>query len=414
MNNNICIFITSEFPYGYGEKFIETEISFLSNSFDKVLIFSLFAKKNENRTRNINMNVESYPLNISIGKSKYLKYIIKGIFSKKRIATKTDEDANSLKKRIICLYGKGRSEASFQNIKDYLKIIDLKDSKIIIYSYWFNDHALTAIDLAEYLQRKGKSVKVISRAHGYDLYAYRNSLNFIPFRTNQFQNIDMVYPCSTDGVKYLKQKYPAFKNKIKLALLGTIDRGFSHVASVDSFNIVTCSNIIALKRLDLFEQALEIVYSHNNNFRWFCIGSGPLLTSLKRTVFKSDIANLVTFLGSISNKEVLDFYKYNQIHLFCNVSETEGLPVSIMEALSFGIPCIATDVGGTSDLIDDKVGKLIKSEITAEELANEILLIMNLQKHLYLKMRNSARKRWEENSDARINYQKWCKEILNL
>ncbi|NJK95527.1 MAG: glycosyltransferase [Bacteroidales bacterium] len=50
--------------------------------------------------------------------------------------------------------------------------------------------------------------------------------------------------------------------------------------------------------------------------------------------------------------------------MFLNTSLSEGVPVSVMEALSFGLPVIATDVGGTGELINDEVGMLINPEIS--------------------------------------------------
>ncbi len=54
----------------------------------------------------------------------------------------------------------------------------------------------------------------------------------------------------------------------------------------------------------------------------------------------------IVLRGGISNAEVFQFYRDNKVDLFVNASTSEGLPVSIMEAISFGIPSIATNVGG--------------------------------------------------------------------
>ena len=48
---------------------------------------------------------------------------------------------------------------------------------------------------------------------------------------------------------------------------------------------------------------------------------------------------------------MLDYYKNNIIDIFINLSASEGIPVSIMDAISFGIPCIATNVGGTGEIV---------------------------------------------------------------
>lgn len=59
------------------------------------------------------------------------------------------------------------------------------------------------------------------------------------------------------------------------------------------------------------------------------------------------------FKGNVSNTELMKQYQDKNYYVFVNVSSSEGIPVSIMEATSFGIPCIATDAGGTKEIIRD-------------------------------------------------------------
>ena len=78
-------------------------------------------------------------------------------------------------------------------------------------------------------------------------------------------------------------------------------------------------------------------------------------------------------LGYLDNSNVLDFYKNNEIDLFISLSETEGLPVSIMEAFtSNAVPAIATDVGGTSEIVNNENGYLINNNPTPKLVAEKI------------------------------------------
>ena len=62
--------------------------------------------------------------------------------------------------------------------------------------------------------------------------------------------------------------------------------------------------------------------------------------------------------GNVDNAALLEDYITENYYLFVNVSSSEGIPVSIMEASSVGIPCLATDVGGTGEIISDGVNGL--------------------------------------------------------
>jgi len=116
----------------------------------------------------------------------------------------------------------------------------------------------------------------------------------------------------------------------------------------------------------------------------------------------------VEFSGSLPNKGVLNFYQQKHVDLFINVSASEGVPVSIMEVLSFGIPVLATDVGGTSEIVDNQVGELLKTDISANEIAKKIthLASQNLDE-----LRKNARIRWNDISNAETNYTEFVEFI---
>ncbi|MDD0858820.1 glycosyltransferase [Arthrobacter alpinus] len=78
----------------------------------------------------------------------------------------------------------------------------------------------------------------------------------------------------------------------------------------------------------------------------------PLEDDLRRIASEVEREDLVIELkGAVANDEVLNFYRNHEISVFINVSTSEGVPVSIMEAISFDIPVVATSVGGTPEIV---------------------------------------------------------------
>jgi glycosyltransferase involved in cell wall biosynthesis len=63
--------------------------------------------------------------------------------------------------------------------------------------------------------------------------------------------------------------------------------------------------------------------------------------------------------------------------VFINVSSSEGVPVSIMEAMSFGIPAIATDAGGNREIVNSSSGFLIPVDCSIETLETTLLSLLN-------------------------------------
>ena len=103
---------------------------------------------------------------------------------------------------------------------------------------------------------------------------------------------------------------------------------------------------------------------------------------------------------------MIEHYLHHPVDIFVNVSASEGLPVSIMEAISFNIPVIATNVGGTSEIITPESGILLEANFQSQELADKIILVYKNKEHF------QPRKLWEEKFDAEKNYTQFIEHIL--
>lgn len=272
-----------------------------------------------------------------------------------------------------------------------------------LYSFWFNEPTRAAILLAKKMQKEGlKRPVVIARAHGYDCYAYRASSGFLPGQTWTALHADAVYPCSRDGVAYLEKENPKAVGRFHLGHLGTLDCGLGPVPAAGMpLEIATCSRIVSLKRLDRLASALKVLYRRGVDFRWTCIGDGELLPELKKQVKSLGMEDCVEFTGSLSQSEVRDLYGRKPFNVFVNASEYEGIPLSIMEAISFGIPVVATDVGGNPEIVIDNVnGVLVPRDFNDEEMADAIVEVGNVDS---LRFRDAARRIWEEDYCLQTN-----------
>ena len=342
------VLLTKVFPFATGEEFIEEEIGFLSEAFPNIYIVATAVPEGAEQTRNLPQNVKCFVINETANRRlKYAKYVFKGIRYIFDSDVHSELRGKGAKGKLGVVYISGRSHVlakKILQIPEIAKSLEKKDT--VLYSYWFADLPYVSVLLKR--STNNNSISIISRAHGYDLYEYRNASGHIPFRKIVMQNIDKVFPCSCDGQQYLRDQFPDCAGKIEVSYLGTKDCGLADMVRNGNFHLVTCSAIIPLKRLGLLAEALKICEENGHHFSWTCIGDGPLLVNLKeyvKTNLKQNI--IVTFTGRLKHADVMDYLKSNSINLFVNVSETEGLPVSIMEAISFGIPALATDVGGT-------------------------------------------------------------------
>lgn len=119
------------------------------------------------------------------------------------------------------------------------------------------------------------------------------------------------------------------------------------------------------------------------------------------------------FRGNIPNTELMEEYQNSFYDLFINVSSSEGIPVSIMEASSFGIPCIATDVGGTRELVHTgQNGILLPSDPSPENVRDAILSILAMDDKGYETLRHTTREYWNAHFNAEKNYREFVDELL--
>lgn len=294
----------------------------------------------------------------------------------------------------------------------YIKKTFLEGDSIVLYAYWLHWTAYTALLTKEKL-KENYNIQILSRAHRFDVYEYAAKGKYIPCRNALVSNLDYIFPISDDAMTVLKQYEQGAT--IKLCRLGTFDKGVHISPKGECLKILTCSWIRKVKRLDLVCEALMTIKC---DVEWTHIGSGEEEEHVK--VLASRINNphvKYRFLGTKKNDEVMNYYLNEEVNVFVNVSASEGVPVSVMEAMSFGKPVIATDVGGTHEiLLDKKNGYILDEKFEVNELTSKLEKICNMSDSDYNTMCRMARSQWEEMCNADTQYKEFnyiLKSILN-
>lgn len=404
------ILLDRKFPYKSGEAFLENEIEEIANSFDKIIIYPSDVKKSDSQTRKIKAsNVETHILESRSLRTRQALYTLKGI----RLTILSNE--KKIAKKIIEGYFlEAGSEQAGKVISDMEKLQITDRDEVFVYSYWLYITAAVACKISRYLNTKNVKCTVFSRAHRFDIYEEKRKYNYLPQREKLLKSLECVYACSDDGAAYLKEKYPQYASKIKTSYLGTYDYGIGMSGSRQPMKIVSCSRLSRVKRVHKIIEALSLLKDKKIEIEWTHLGGGELYEKLKEEAKTLDWMK-VNMCGSIPNTEVYEFYCNNPVDIFINVSSSEGLPVSIMEATSFGIPVIATNVGGTCEIVVDGIsGKLIPADFEVGELARAIEKFSTMEQTEYLELRKSTRDMWEKNYQAPKNYAKFVESVYEL
>jgi len=399
MSHNLCLH-TANYPYGLGEQFIETEIKYLANAFKKVVIIP----------NNTDAKKRLVPENVEVLKADYSEYSTpKGI---KNIGPWLFPILPAILKsnnKILTLSTLLRAGYQAEVLFYFLKNNNLSDNTLH-YTYWFNEQST----LLSILKSKKRIKGYISRAHGFDLYEDRHREGFIPFRKFQLKNVSKLFLISKNGVEYIKSKYPQYQHKYQLSYLG-IENNHRLNLSIPAnkeYLLVSCSRLIDIKRVHLIVEALAKITDFQ--IRWVHFGDGPLLKQVKDLAKKNLPDNIKTeFKGMIPNQAVLQYFQNNFVDCFINTSSSEGLPVSIMEATGYGIPVLATNVGGTNEIVNNSTGILLSEHPEPIEIAQ------NLQEVFMSFSRNAGFRQkvynyWNNHFNAEINYQRFTNTLKNL
>ncbi|MEI6597194.1 MAG: glycosyltransferase family 4 protein [bacterium] len=148
-----------------------------------------------------------------------------------------------------------------------------------------------------------------------------------------------------------------------------------------NFIFLTVGRLVSVKNIGLQIEAMaEVVKKYPNTELWI-IGDGAERMELEKLSHDIRATNYVKFLGWQNN---LDNY-YNQADAFILTSNSEGWGMAVIEAASFGLPIIMTDVGCAGEVIKDGDSGLVIPIGNKEKLVEAMLKIIedeNLRKKL--------------------------------
>jgi glycosyltransferase involved in cell wall biosynthesis len=403
-NSSNLILITTSYPYGFDEPYIESEILLLSQCFKNIFIIStinepvtLLPLPHNATAVRYEKKKNSWPeIFSSIGNRDFRKEIL---FIVKRFGLKV----KPIHFRILAdawLTGKKFSEYILARIR--LQQLNIEETAI--YAYWMDYYALAPA----ILKSKGYKGSCITRTHGFDLYFERHKSNYLPFRRFICSQLNHVVFISEQGKKYAENilQLKDHSSIFRIGYLGVFENKMSRKQESDVFTVMSCSALIPLKRVHLIALALK---NSGEKIKWVHFGSGAELTTVMEIAKQFPPNIQFDYKGFAPNTEVIDYLVNQRVDLFLNTSEYEGIPLSIIEALSFGVPCIGTDTGGMKEAIEhNKNGFLLPKDFHPEELTALIKQYMELSANAIELFRKEATLSWKNKFNAEVNYRKIC------
>jgi glycosyltransferase involved in cell wall biosynthesis len=179
----------------------------------------------------------------------------------------------------------------------------------------------------------------------------------------------------------------------------------------DGFVVVSTSRLIERKGLDFLIEAFGKFQGGKDDASLIFYGDGSQRDELENMVKELGIQDKVEFLGEASREDIArNIPKY---HVFVLPSKNEGMSNSLLEAMASGLAVIATDVGGTKELVDNSNGIIVDKE-SVEDIYNSLEKLYS-NRGLLERMGRESRKKAESMSCERMarEYVKLYRNINN-
>jgi len=166
---------------------------------------------------------------------------------------------------------------------------------------------------------------------------------------------------------------------------------FKPAENLDSSKIICISRLTDRKGINYLIEAFEKL--KNDKFKLVIVGEGNQKEELEKMVENLKISNRVEFLGRVEHSKLPEVYRWAGV--FVLPSLNEGMSNTMLEALASGLPLIATDTGGTRELINDGENGFIIKMKDSDDIKEKIEKLMN-NRELQIAMGINSRKRAEE------------------
>ena len=180
---------------------------------------------------------------------------------------------------------------------------------------------------------------------------------------------DLVVTMGSRAIDYFRRRGVQARYHV---VSGGIDASFDPTPLPTTSDLVLVGRLVEVKRIDLYLRAVAIAARQKPGLTATVVGDGPLRGAMEALARELGIAGQVRFAGH--QTDVPRWLR--QSRLFVLTSDSEGLALSLMEAMTCGLPAIVSNVGDLGDLVEHGVNGFLVSERTPEAFAERIVELL--------------------------------------
>lgn len=222
-------------------------------------------------------------------------------------------------------------------------------------------------DILALLLAKATGIAALSTVHGWTGHSTRERLCYYPADKKVLSRFSRLIAVSSEIGRELT-RYGADPTRITTVLNGIDPRQFRRDESLvrsaraalalgpDEVAIGAVGRLEPQKRFDLLLEAFAVVHARRPNTRLFIVGDGSQRDPLAAQIGALGLTESCTLVGHTNDVRP----SYHAFDLFVQSSDYEGTPNTVLEAMALETPIVATDAGGTAELVHDGVhGRIV-------------------------------------------------------
>lgn len=160
---------------------------------------------------------------------------------------------------------------------------------------------------------------------------------------------------------------------------GGIDsKAFLPATTRPSIDLIFTGRLVDIKRIDVFLEAVKHVARQLPDVRAVVVGDGQMRHALTQLAGDLGISHCVSFVGH--QRDVGDWLRKSK--LFVLTSDSEGLSLAMMEAMTCGLPAVVSNVGDLADMVEDGVNGYLVPRRSPETFAERIVELLRDEQKL--------------------------------
>lgn len=284
-------------------------------------------------------------------------------------------------------------------------VVENRLGEALFYDFWFENSTLALAAL-----RSQDVIRcAVARAHRFDVFDFDDAgLRRVPFREFKAAHLDAIFPIAEESAAYMRERVGGDAAKVRLARLGvTFPPSYPRTPSNPPL-VVSCSTLIPRKRVHLIPEVLQAC---DRPLHWVHFGDGSERERVEEAA-RDLLPDTVTWelRGWVDNAAIRNFYAEHAVSAFLSLSLSEGVPISMMEAQSYGVPIVALAAGSVAEIVRDGTGVLLEPESSLEAIAEALAGAIGPGRFDAERIRSLFASRF----DASTNYREFADALVEL